>query len=351
MLCSSTNVGMKCSMTLNKLALNTVYSIRAALVSLAGNYKWPATQSTKTVQTDISLPSNFDQLEISYNMDLQDSLQSGYVLNIIPPLVDDQNGAILESYLFLINIGTSRSQLDFNKTFKLDTTDQSYLTGLIADENCSNKSSILNRPCLIKGYTGPSEHHMILIGNLALEDFGGLNLSSIGYENISSELIMPYHVYQFFYVFKIGAVLSTTRLLFATNPSEPIRTISANDSASAILRSNLDTWMIVLISVVSIVLLVTAIVCLIVMVIMRYRPSKFHKAAVSQPRTQQSMSKMHSMEKINEYGMSIGACGVFYDFIEPSEFTREDMTNIWLVKHANGDLIFDEEYRNLPDFR
>jgi len=27
------------------------------------------------------------------------------------------------------------------------------------------------------------------------------------------------------------------------------------------------------------------------------------------------------------------------------------MTNIWLVKHANGDLIFDEEYRNLPDFR
>lgn len=27
------------------------------------------------------------------------------------------------------------------------------------------------------------------------------------------------------------------------------------------------------------------------------------------------------------------------------------MTNIWLVKHANGDLILDEEYRNLPDFR
>lgn len=27
------------------------------------------------------------------------------------------------------------------------------------------------------------------------------------------------------------------------------------------------------------------------------------------------------------------------------------MTNIWLVKHANGDLILDEEYRNLPDYK
>ena len=56
-------------------------------------------------------------------------------------------------------------------------------------------------------------------------------------------------------------------------------------------------------------------------------------------------------EKLNEYGQSIGACGVFYDFIEPREFMRDEMTNIWLVKHANGDLIFDEEYRNLPDYR
>ena len=60
---------------------------------------------------------------------------------------------------------------------------------------------------------------------------------------------------------------------------------------------------------------------------------------------------MHSLEKINEYGMGLGAAGIFYDFTEPSEFTRDEMTNIWLVKHANGDLIFDEEYRNLPDFR
>lgn len=27
------------------------------------------------------------------------------------------------------------------------------------------------------------------------------------------------------------------------------------------------------------------------------------------------------------------------------------MTTMWLVKHANGDLILDEEYRNLPDYR
>lgn len=35
----------------------------------------------------------------------------------------------------------------------------------------------------------------------------------------------------------------------------------------------------------------------------------------------------------------------------PAAFSRNDMTTIWLVKHANGDLILDEEYRNLPDYR
>lgn len=35
----------------------------------------------------------------------------------------------------------------------------------------------------------------------------------------------------------------------------------------------------------------------------------------------------------------------------PTPFSRHDMTTIWLMKHANGDLILDEEYRNLPDFR
>ncbi|RNA36674.1 receptor-type tyrosine- phosphatase epsilon isoform X1 [Brachionus plicatilis] len=39
------------------------------------------------------------------------------------------------------------------------------------------------------------------------------------------------------------------------------------------------------------------------------------------------------------------------DFVLPGEFSRTEMTNIWLVKHANGDLILDEEYRNLPDYR
>jgi hypothetical protein len=176
MLCTGSSE-MKCSLTLSELRLNTAYAVRAAVVSLNGNFKWTATPNTRTVQTDISLPKDFDLLKIGYNMDLQDSLQSGHVLNIIPPLVNDQNGAISESYLFLVNIGTSRSHLDFNKTFKLDTTDQAYLSSLISDGNCSNRSVILNRPCLIKDYTkldfSSSRDHMILIGDLDLENFSG----------------------------------------------------------------------------------------------------------------------------------------------------------------------------------
>ena len=101
--------------------------------------------------------------------------------------------------------------------------------------------------------------------------FLGMNLSNKSYENISSELITPLNVYQLFYVFEIGAVSTSKRLLFATNPSEPIRTTNANEPSSAILRASLDTWMIILISAISIVLLITVIVCLAFLLIMRYR--------------------------------------------------------------------------------
>lgn len=43
--------------------------------------------------------------------------------------------------------------------------------------------------------------------------------------------------------------------------------------------------------------------------------------------------------------------GCNFDFVAPLPFSRQDMTTMWLVKHANGDLILDEEYRNLPDYR
>lgn len=43
--------------------------------------------------------------------------------------------------------------------------------------------------------------------------------------------------------------------------------------------------------------------------------------------------------------------GLSCDFVVPGEFSRHQMTNIWLVKHANGDLILSEEYSNLPDYR
>jgi len=43
--------------------------------------------------------------------------------------------------------------------------------------------------------------------------------------------------------------------------------------------------------------------------------------------------------------------GLSNDFVVPGEFSRHQMTNIWLVKHANGDLILGEEYSNLPDYR
>jgi len=345
-----------CTMSLNRLNLNTVYTLRISVISLAGEYEWPYVQSKQLIYTDVSPPSDYETLKVGHNAQVQSGLKSGYALNILKPVVDQNNGRIIEAYLFLVNIGavyeayvTNTSILySSNTTFQIDKINQDYLNTLITEPACSANETTIFRPCLVKKSNFLEKSQLILIGELGLENLSGVNLTDQIYENVTSLLVRPFNVYQLFYVFKISGIKSDSFILFATNPSEIIKTLANKSFDNS--RNGLDLWIVVLISVLSIILLIVALACLVVMLVIRYRPSKFQKAVVAQ-QGRRSMSKIKSLEKLNEYGHSIGACGVFYDFIEPREFSRDEMTNIWLVKHANGDLIFDEEYRNLPDFR
>lgn len=101
------------------------------------------------------------------------------------------------------------------------------------------------------------------------------------YEHINTSLIETSSAYQLFYVFEIGDNRSHA-LLFATEPSEPIQTrsiVSTVSAASSEKRDKLTLWIVVGVCVLSSLFLVGLIATLIVLTFVKYRPSKFHKAA------------------------------------------------------------------------
>jgi protein tyrosine phosphatase len=243
---------------------------------------------------------------------------------------------------------------------------------------------------------------------------GGIG-ASFNYESVITDYLRPSNVYQFFLVFKIGydsissnsrttlgkraSVVRSSPLYYATQPSDPIMTktftrlslVGSVDASSSGLgkqtdRTGSSMWLIIAVSVVAFILLAITIIIVSLVFVHKYRPSKFpHKAAqiVAQPymggvSITDSCNNHNNNNNIlsalkggaatssrNKFTISNVNCnymtgtsihttsylGYGADFIVPGEFSRYDMTNIWLVKHANGDLILEEEYRHLPEYR
>ena len=77
-----------------------------------------------------------------------------------------------------------------------------------------------------------------------------INLTGINYENISTSLIKPMNLYQLFYVFKIRNNNSKNNILFAIQPSEPIKTHAYNQFNmlnQAAFRDGMALWIVIVI--------------------------------------------------------------------------------------------------------
>ena len=100
------------------------------------------------------------------------------------------------------------------------------------------------------------------------------------YEHINTSYVEHSSVYQFFYVFEIGDGHAQP-LLYASEPSEPIQTrvFVSNYESSASNRDKITLWVVVAICVLSALFLFGLIATLIVLTLIKYKPSKFHKAA------------------------------------------------------------------------
>ena len=377
--------GFKCTLRINNLDFNTNYNISIGIQSKNGLYERPKIE--RLIKTNLNVPSTKTKLKSS--MDLSAKMSNGYVINLIEPYIDQKNGPILNAYLFLVKLDMESHFLNqTNKTlFSFDLNDQLYLKELIesSDYNsCELNETKVMEPCMLKSYTrqenqfnNNNERKLVFVGKLtnSLNDFLP-NLTS--YENITTNFIEPNNFYQLFYAFRIGEeeqiTVSSYRglkrdnepepnyIYFATDLTEPIhaKRITSNSIMSSLKKGDgLAVWIIIVTSIISSLLLITFIVILVVIILTRYKPSKFHKAA-------QAIANNHNPARLGNIGsslsmrinnkMSMDKCvdefmGLSNDFVVPGEFSRHQMTNIWLVKHANGDLILGEEYSNLPDYR
>jgi hypothetical protein len=374
--------GFKCTLKINNLEFNTNYNISISIQSKNGLYLRPKIE--RLTKTTLNVPSS--KTKLASSMDLNAKLSNGYVINLIEPCVDQKNGPILNAYLYLVKLDMESHFLNqTNKTlFSFDIKDQIYLKSLIESSefnSCELNITGIMQPCMLKSYTREenqfnnlNEKRLVFVGQLDTS-LNELLPNLTTYENITSDFIEPNNFYQFFYVFKIGeettknaSILSyrslheTEYIFYATDLSEPIhakRVVSSSIMSSLKKGDGLAVWIIIVTSIISSLLLITFIVIFVVLILTRYKPSKFHKAA-------QAIANNHNPARLGNIGsslsmrinnkMSMDNCvdefmGLSNDFVVPGEFSRHQMTNIWLVKHANGDLILGEEYSNLPDYR
>lgn len=353
--CLPTNDSLtkKCEITLNNLEFNTRYDVSLGLVSLNGNFEWPMSEPSLSVKTIYTIPKYV--VKTSVNQDVN----SNSLISIVRPKLDQSSGPIVKSHLYLVKLGSfdtidnENSTSAMNKFYSLNIYDQRFLSQLLnSSRSCSNETTLM-KPCLLKTYRRDDhlEDKQILIGKLA-EYKPALNIS-FDYENISTELIEHSNFYQLFFVYEVGDNINKM-LYFATEPTELIRTKALSVSSSS-SRDGVALWVIIFLCVVSSLLLIGLIITLIVLTLVKYKPSKFHKAAQIVGGGGQQQSRFPSSQVTNLNSLNLRTKfdrdDYLIDFVPPGEFSRYDMTNIWLVKHANGDLILDEEYRNLPDYR
>lgn len=151
--CFLLNGLFNCSFNFNGLSFNTDYNISITALSKSGEHEWPVNGSA-TIHTETSIPSSIR----SYQLLTNTQLSTDYTINIIQPYIDESNGAIDQSYLFLVSLGSvdekylNNETFIMNKTYNINLIDQNHLNGLLEKPFCSNQS-ILYEPCLLKSYS------------------------------------------------------------------------------------------------------------------------------------------------------------------------------------------------------
>lgn len=274
----------ECFVLIDNLSFNTKYNLTLIPLSLSQVELSPINLEFKT---ETSLPDQEYDTLINYN--LQAKLESSYLISLNYPQIDQSNGNILETNLFLIKLGKLQ---DFNVTglYHLEQTrDQIYLKNIFKSNNvCSNQTGLLE-PCLLQTLTKPFSKQIVFVGKFSenierIVNISAENETLIEYENITTNIIEPSSLYQLFYVFKIGDPENDSKnvLYFATRPSEPIQTKPLNYNlllSNGLSRDGLALWIIIVICVVASIFLIGVIITLVILTLIKYKPSKFHKAA------------------------------------------------------------------------
>ena len=334
--CDKQNSDFKCSLIVSGLKFNREYTFSMSVISSNGKFEWPSTESNSSILTSQSAPNGLETIEVKIEEQLQSSFP--FALSIVRPGLDELNGAIKEGYLFLVHLGSSEQLI--NKTIPRFTYSNPFY--LISNHSLCSNQTPTSSPCLLNKYE-PSDTDLTIDQLILIGKFEPSNplLTNLTYENITTSLIRSKNVYQVLYLFRVG------NLYLNVGASPLITTRSIMATPASLSRDGMSMWLVVVLSIVATFLFLMIIIGLVALLLFRYKPSKFHKAAhmVAQPRLTNSLTKSKP-HKIDDYSLNI--C---YSFTPPGEFSCSQMTNIWLVKHANSDAIFEEEYRNLPDFR
>lgn len=306
-------VQFKCGLKLHDLKYNTNYQINMTPIAQS-DYEFKSISIN--FETKPWLPDIDYQTYSSFA--IQSKFDSSQVLNVYFPLIDETNGAVTDTNLFMVKLGNMKIYNQSDKFIIDNLRDQEYLKYLYyTTEICSNETA-LSEPCLVsKFYDNEKKNssRIFLIGKLdkkfgSVDSINNSNFSSFIYEYIDHDLIEPSNLYQLFFLFKIGD--NQTELFLATSPTEPIQTKAENIHLAGIKsRDGIALWTIIVLCIISCIFLIGLIAILITLSILRHKPSKFQKAAQLNPNQHSFVPSTNLRSKYDDF---LGKLNYFFYF-------------------------------------
>jgi protein tyrosine phosphatase len=318
--------------------------------------------------TDVAPPRAIESTQIvNINYTNNNDLSQQTYLTLLLPKINQKNGTILTTYLFIIRTSHLNQTIDAANLTKEKL--------LQANDCVFNETLKMNQmPCLFQVYTRDDNNFttksLLLIGSNVEELANNSIITNNGsikhvlYHKTAAPFIEKNGIYRFLMLFQIGYVNNTNTQLrdyFVGHLSDAMETNQNDKYKKSGLFNDLALWLTIGISIGSTFVLL-AFVTLTVMIVMRLKPTLLmkHKTATSAisatySTSQASSSYFQNKTKNNNKLVTLNGIQLnsneSLDFIPPSEFSKSEMQNKWLLKHANSDLILEEEYRHLPDFR
>jgi protein tyrosine phosphatase len=203
---------IECNLQVN--ALNALYSYTIQAFDQFNMSYW-ANEISAPIPTDISLPKTNVILEYFKN----DFVNHHVTINIRCPQINQNNGTIVSSYLFLVKVGEQRENPIQNYSINFDPHNQKEIVKFLNQRVKCEENSGIFEPCLLNEFDrfGRDGIDFMNTIEICISDKRLNVIESSTFKFLSNKIIKESNYYQFFFIFKMANLYEINKQPTRTN--------------------------------------------------------------------------------------------------------------------------------------